>query len=153
MHQLLRGVAYLHAHGVIHRDLKPGNLLVTKNCDLRITDFGLAREHPKGKAALEQASAQAIAAGGAGSTARGGGGGGLRPEGDEESRMTQHVVTRWYRPPELMLCPDGLYSFEVRKIKKEGGARRAAAPDQEQLTRPIALSLARETKRGAALSI
>ena len=27
--------------------------------------------------------------------------------------MTQHVVTRWYRPPELMLCPDGLYSFPV----------------------------------------
>ena len=27
--------------------------------------------------------------------------------------MTQHVVTRWYRPPELMLCPDGLYSPEV----------------------------------------
>ncbi len=23
------------------------------------------------------------------------------------------VVTRWYRPPELMLCPDGLYTFSV----------------------------------------
>jgi serine/threonine protein kinase len=27
--------------------------------------------------------------------------------------MTEHVVTRWYRPPELMLCPDGLYSYPV----------------------------------------
>lgn len=27
--------------------------------------------------------------------------------------MTEHVVTRWYRPPELMLCPDGLYSYAV----------------------------------------
>ncbi len=27
--------------------------------------------------------------------------------------MTQHVITRWYRPPELMLCPDGLYTFAV----------------------------------------
>lgn len=27
--------------------------------------------------------------------------------------MTEHVVTRWYRPPELMLCPDGLYGYAV----------------------------------------
>lgn len=27
--------------------------------------------------------------------------------------MTEHVVTRWYRPPELMLCPDGMYSYGV----------------------------------------
>ncbi|CAM9719109.1 unnamed protein product, partial [Heterosigma akashiwo] len=31
----------------------------------------------------------------------------------EEEPMTEHVVTRWYRPPELMLCPDGLYGFDV----------------------------------------
>ena len=29
--------------------MKPGNLLVTKDCKLRITDFGLARERPIGK--------------------------------------------------------------------------------------------------------
>jgi serine/threonine protein kinase len=34
-----------------HRDLKPGNLLVTKSCQLRITDFGLARERPLGRGA------------------------------------------------------------------------------------------------------
>lgn len=27
--------------------------------------------------------------------------------------MTEHVVTRWYRPPELMLCPDGMYTYAV----------------------------------------
>ncbi|CAN0310747.1 unnamed protein product, partial [Discosporangium mesarthrocarpum] len=27
--------------------------------------------------------------------------------------MTEHVVTRWYRPPELMLCPDGMYGYAV----------------------------------------
>lgn len=27
--------------------------------------------------------------------------------------MTEHVVTRWYRPPELMLCPDGQYDSSV----------------------------------------
>ena len=33
------------------RDLKPGNLLVTRSCELRITDFGLARARPVGKGA------------------------------------------------------------------------------------------------------
>lgn len=33
----------MHKCGVLHRDLKPGNLLVTRDCQLRITDFGLAR--------------------------------------------------------------------------------------------------------------
>jgi mitogen-activated protein kinase 6 len=27
--------------------------------------------------------------------------------------MTEHVVTRWYRPPELMLCADGMYTAAV----------------------------------------
>jgi serine/threonine protein kinase len=43
MFQLCRGVAYCHAQGVLHRDLKPGNLLVDKKGFLKIADFGLAR--------------------------------------------------------------------------------------------------------------
>jgi len=43
VHQLLRGLIYLHNLAVVHRDLKPSNLLVNKNCDLKICDFGLAR--------------------------------------------------------------------------------------------------------------
>ncbi|KAG2694323.1 hypothetical protein I3760_08G137400 [Carya illinoinensis] len=43
LRQLLRGLNYLHSANILHRDLKPGNLLINANCDLKICDFGLAR--------------------------------------------------------------------------------------------------------------
>eukprot|EP01006_Ploeotia_vitrea_P035682 TRINITY_DN65922_c5_g4_i1.p1 TRINITY_DN65922_c5_g4~~TRINITY_DN65922_c5_g4_i1.p1 ORF type:complete len:366 (-),score=33.29 TRINITY_DN65922_c5_g4_i1:452-1549(-) len=66
IYQVLRALKYIHSAKILHRDLKPGNLLVNGNCDLRICDFGLAR--------------------------------GFHP-----SELTDYVVTRWYRPPELLL--------------------------------------------------
>ena len=85
----------MHERGIIHRDLKPGNLLVTRACELRITDFGLAR-------------LQSVCSRGQG--------------GDVDAGpMTQHVVTRWYRPPELMLAPDGRGgACTGRKILRNG---------------------------------
>ncbi|CAI8037058.1 Cyclin-dependent kinase 16, partial [Geodia barretti] len=41
--QLLRGLAYCHARRVLHRDLKPQNLLISETGDLKLADFGLAR--------------------------------------------------------------------------------------------------------------
>jgi len=43
MYQILRGMKYIHSARILHRDLKPRNLLVNTNCDLKICDFGLAR--------------------------------------------------------------------------------------------------------------
>jgi len=43
LYQILRGLKYIHSAGVIHRDMKPRNILVNSNCDLKICDFGLAR--------------------------------------------------------------------------------------------------------------
>eukprot|EP01090_Pellita_catalonica_P007338 TRINITY_DN17920_c0_g1_i1.p1 TRINITY_DN17920_c0_g1~~TRINITY_DN17920_c0_g1_i1.p1 ORF type:complete len:328 (-),score=42.35 TRINITY_DN17920_c0_g1_i1:683-1666(-) len=43
MYQLLSGIAYCHSHRVLHRDLKPQNLLIDKNGVLKLADFGLAR--------------------------------------------------------------------------------------------------------------
>jgi serine/threonine protein kinase len=89
MHQLMCGVKYLHDNRIIHRDLKPGNLLVSRSCALRITDFGLARERAMGRSKGDD------------------------PAESIDEPMTEHVITRWYRPPELMLCPDGLYTYAV----------------------------------------
>ncbi|KAL9272627.1 Mitogen-activated protein kinase 3-like protein [Drosera capensis] len=71
MLQLLRGVEYLHSSNILHRDLKPGNLLINADCELKICDFGLARTKSS--------------------------------RGD---KLTEYVVTRWYRASELLLSCD-----------------------------------------------
>lgn len=77
---MLRGLKYLHSANVLHRDLKPGNLLVNANtCDLKICDFGLARTGSQ--------------------------------------LMTEYVVTRWYRAPELLLsCENYGASIDVWSV-------------------------------------
>ncbi|CAH8333330.1 unnamed protein product [Eruca vesicaria subsp. sativa] len=67
LYQILRGLKYIHSANVLHRDLKPGNILLNANCDLKICDFGLARVT------------------------------------SESDFMTEYVVTRYYRAPELLL--------------------------------------------------
>lgn len=42
-YQLLRGLEYCHKNNVLHRDLKPQNLLINKTGELKLADFGLAR--------------------------------------------------------------------------------------------------------------
>lgn len=43
MHQLMRGIAFCHENRILHRDLKPQNLLINKKGQLKLADFGLAR--------------------------------------------------------------------------------------------------------------
>ncbi|KAK9695010.1 negative regulator of the PHO system [Basidiobolus ranarum] len=43
MFKFLRGIAFCHENRVLHRDLKPQNLLINSRCELKLGDFGLAR--------------------------------------------------------------------------------------------------------------
>eukprot|EP00467_Chlorarachnion_reptans_P025778 CAMPEP_0114506334 /NCGR_PEP_ID=MMETSP0109-20121206/11373_1 /TAXON_ID=29199 /ORGANISM="Chlorarachnion reptans, Strain CCCM449" /LENGTH=311 /DNA_ID=CAMNT_0001684917 /DNA_START=608 /DNA_END=1543 /DNA_ORIENTATION=+ len=57
----------MHSANIVHRDLKPSNILVNRKCQIRICDFGLARD--------------------------------IKHSNDV---LTQYVVTRWYRAPEVI---------------------------------------------------
>lgn len=44
MHQIVKGMLYLHTHGILHRDLTLSNLLLTSTMNIKIADFGLAAQ-------------------------------------------------------------------------------------------------------------
>jgi len=53
--QAAEAVAYAHSKGVIHRDIKPGNILIDAHDNVKVTDFGLARQLREGDTALTNA--------------------------------------------------------------------------------------------------
>jgi serine/threonine protein kinase len=152
MYQLLKCLLYVHTAGVIHRDLKPGNLLMNSNCDLKLCDFGLARggipfnapgrqptsttnspqpagfhlpspsqtgvtqEHVaaslrrcslpnvmKGAPAPEQSTM--VSSADPSTDAPPPATNTVKPDEDLDGayELTEYVITRWYRPPELLL--------------------------------------------------
>lgn len=67
MGMLGRAVWFCHQNFVLHRDIKPNNLLIAADGEVKLADFGLARSFS-----------------------------------DPYPNMTHQVITRWYRPPELL---------------------------------------------------
>lgn len=67
MGMLARGVWFCHENFILHRDIKPNNLLIASDGEVKLADFGLARSFA-----------------------------------DPYMNMTHQVITRWYRPPELL---------------------------------------------------
>lgn len=67
MGMLARGVWFCHENFVLHRDIKPNNLLIASDGEVKLADFGLARSFS-----------------------------------DPPLNMTHQVITRWYRPLELL---------------------------------------------------
>lgn len=58
--QLCAGIGYVHDQGILHRDLKPGNILRNADGLWTISDFGLAREDERKSAALTTTLAQGM---------------------------------------------------------------------------------------------
>jgi len=93
MYDILKGLKYMHSASVLHRDIKPGNLLIINNSRVVIGDFGLSRTLPNYKQ-LSSSIKGAMR---------------IREEKKEageigiKHKMSQYVVTRWYRAPEIIL--------------------------------------------------
>lgn len=95
MQQIFEGMSYMHKKGIVHRDIKSANLLISNDGTLKIADFGLARNLPCFKKNMINKSdiqkrlaefpfVETLSI-------------------SNDGYMTAGVVTRWYRAPELLL--------------------------------------------------
>jgi len=75
MYQSFKALMYMHSADLVHRDMKPSNLLLNSECLMKVADFGLARSLLQGGTEVDP----------------------INPV------LTDYVATRWYRAPEILL--------------------------------------------------
>lgn len=83
MYNLLCSLNFMHSAGLMHRDIKPCNLLIDGECSIKLCDFGQSRpyftpEEWKGFHNEEKSKVK-------------------------KRRLSAHISSRWYRPPEVIL--------------------------------------------------
>lgn len=93
IYKFLCALNFVSSANIVHRDIKPGNVLIDSDCNVKISDFGLSRSLHKVRERIER-SREATAFS-------------LMKTRDHRKtkprNISNHVYTRWYRPPEVIL--------------------------------------------------
>eukprot|EP00744_Colponema_vietnamica_P001594 GILI01002630.1.p1 GENE.GILI01002630.1~~GILI01002630.1.p1 ORF type:complete len:469 (+),score=71.99 GILI01002630.1:428-1834(+) len=93
IYQVLTGVRAIHTAGIIHRDIKPQNILINSDCHVKLADFGLSRSICTCPYSPDLSQVCSC---------------GSHFVSVPSEPMSEYVVTRWYRAPEVLLeCPYG----------------------------------------------
>lgn len=105
MHDLLSALQHLHTHSILHRDIKPSNLYITREGQIQLGDFGLAKIVPLSRAAKSQYSKRND----------------LQTHGNGVT-LTNGLCTLQYRPPEVLLGGTGIIHRSKSEERNINGA-------------------------------
>lgn len=102
LYNMLCTLNFIHSAGLIHRDIKPDNILINGSCVTKLCDFGLARMCPRSSSYQNYPSTSP-----GGSVSRLSLSNSLSSSRTsrlkEQRELSPHVISRRYRPPEVIL--------------------------------------------------